>query len=137
MKRLLACVALSVSVACASGSGPRHLATVSVVTAHSTLAAAQDTEMLLVCDRQGAPAAPACIPVDKHKEIAGLFAQAFEYDGQVARLVRALPVGQPQPAEVGELLGRIGELVNRIIAALPKTAPQTRALVENLKGASN
>lgn len=133
MKKLLVVFAVMMS-ACASAGGPRHIATVSVVSAHATLSAIQDTEMLLVCGRPSAPAAPRCIAADKHKTLSAKLAQAFGYDAQVARVVRQLPAGSPQPQQVVDMLAQIAVLVNQILADLPKDAPQTETLVQNLRG---
>lgn len=122
---------LLLASSCASQGGPRHIATVSVVTAHTILATLQDTEMALVCGKPTAPEAPRCVEAEKHKEISGYLAQAFDYDGTVARLVRALPPGSPQPAQVGELLARISELVSKILASIP-ASPQKATLEANL-----
>lgn len=134
------CFALTIgaivfSAACGGNRSPRHVATVSAVTAHATLAAIQDTEMLLVCGRPGAPSQPTCIQAEKHKQLSGLLAEAFDYDGQVLRIVRAMPTGQPQPGQVGELLARIAVLIDKILADLPRDAPPTQALLANLREA--
>lgn len=116
---------------CASMGGARHQATRGVVVGHTTLAALQDGEMALVCGRDGAPQAPACVPVDLHRKISGYLAEAFEYDGQVAELVRDLPEGRPTPVEVLTLLGKIGAIVSKILSELPKS-PQQQALAADL-----
>jgi hypothetical protein len=109
---------------CASLGGARHQAVRGVVVAHSTLAALQDGEMALACGKPSAPAPPACVPNDLHRRISGYLAEAFDYDGQVAELVRDLPEGKPTPVDVLVLLGKIGEIVSRILAELPKSQQQ-------------
>jgi ABC-type amino acid transport substrate-binding protein len=128
------CAMLAVS-GCATAGGPRHIATVSIVSAHATLSAIQDTEMLIVCGKPTAPAPPACVADAKHKELSGKLAQAFGYDAQIARTIRSMPAGSPQPAEVTNMLAQIAVLVNQILAGLPQGAPQTTALTESLRGA--
>lgn len=119
--------------ACASG-GPRHIATVSIVSAHATLSAIQDTEMMLVCGKPTAPAVPQCIDGEKHKTLSGKLAQAFGYDAQIARTIRAMPAGSPTPVEVTNMLAQVAVLVNQILADLPRDAPPTETLLQNLKG---
>ena len=118
---------------CASLGGARHGATVSVVTAHATLSAVQDAEMLLVCSKPGAPAPPLCIDADKHHEISGKLATAFGLDGDLARLVRAVPVDGPTPAQVGELVGKISAIVNDVLALIPNGSPQKASLQKQLE----
>jgi hypothetical protein len=134
MKWWMALVCALVLNACASAGGPRHVATVSIVSAHATLSAIQDTEMLIVCGKPTAPAAPRCVPEEKHKVLSGRLAQAFGYDAQIARTIRVMPAGSPQPPEVTNMLAQIAVLVNQILADLPKDAPQTETLMQNLKG---
>lgn len=127
----LCLIALCLSLtACASA---RHRATVTVVSAHAVLAAIQDTEMTLVCEKPGAPAAPACVPIDTHKRISAELVKAFDADGKIATLVRATPVGGPS-SDVAVLLGQIRAIVDAVLALIPDSAPR-RALVANLGGA--
>jgi len=135
MKKLLAVaiIGLLFTQGCASLAGPRHGATVTVVAAHSTLSAVQDTELLLVCEKPGAPAAPLCVDAEKHKAISAKLATAFALDGDLARLVRAVPLDQPQPPQVAELVARIAQIINDVLALIPKS-PQKAALEQNLAG---
>ena len=128
------CLLLALALTgCASLGGARHTATVSVVSAHAVLAAVQDTERALVCDGPTAPAPPLCVPPDVHRRNAGYFVTAFDLDGQVARTVRAVPPGGVLPANVAELVGQIAALVDKILAAIPKS-PQRASLVEQIGG---
>lgn len=127
-------MAIAAGPSCVSLGGTRHIATVTVVSAHATLAAIQDVETEVVCGRPNAMAAPNCIPIEKHHELSGLLASAFDYEIQVAQLVRAVPAGEPQPAELGELLVRIGALVARVMDDLPKHDPKVQSLKANLGG---
>jgi hypothetical protein len=114
---------------CASLGGARHVATVTVSTSGTVLDALQDTEMLLVCGRTGAPAEPACVPVALHKQISGKIAQAYALHKHMTELVLAVPAGTPQPAEVSELLGKIAALVNDVLALIPDGSPQKASLL--------
>jgi hypothetical protein len=131
MKRLLLVLAF-VSSGCAM-HGARHTATVSVVTAHAILSAVQDGERLLVCGSATAPAAPACVTPETHRKIAGELVTAFDLDGQVLRLVRALPPGTLSPADVPSLLGQIMAIIDRVFALIP-ASPHKAALVQKIGG---
>lgn len=131
---LLLCVGLVGATSCATAGGPRHVATVSVVSAHAVLSAVQDTERALVCGQGEAPAPPACVAPDTHRRIAGDLVTAFELDGQIAGLVRALPAGATVPANVPELLGRLAAIVDRVVNLLPASTQKT-ALVARIGGA--
>ncbi len=133
MRHRFTLVLLVLLTGCASLGGPRHVATVTVVTSHSILAAVQDTTRALYCGAPTAPAAPACIDDALRRTIAGQLVTAFDLDGQVARLVRAVPAGGILPANVAELVGRIAALVDRILAAIPKS-PQRASLVAQIGG---
>lgn len=121
------------SQGCASMGGVRHTAVISVVSAHAVLSAVQDTEKSLVCGVAGAPEPPACIPQATHLAISRDLVTAFDYDGQVARLVRAVPPGGIMPADIPGLLGKIAGLVDRIVAALPTSAKKAQ-LVQQIAG---
>jgi len=121
------------SASCASLHGPRHVATVSIVSVHAVLSAVQDGERLLVCDAVTAPAPPACVPPDVHRRIAGELVTAFDLDGQVARLVRAVRPGGVTSADVPALLGRIAAIIDRIFALMP-ASPQKAALAQKVGG---
>lgn len=131
-KRLVVAIAVIISLA---GCGPRfhRVATVSVVGAHATLSALQDGELLLVCGKPSAPPEGQCVPDAAHRQISTRLEQAFDYDGQVARLVRATPPGAPTSAQVFELVGKIQTLVTSILADLP-AGPRTDHLLELLGG---
>ena len=132
MKLRITAALLAVSLVAGCAHGPRHFATVSVVTAHSTLAAIQDVEMAMVCGRSTAPPAPQCVPVAKHQEISLKLATAFDLDARAARIVRALPDGAAQPADVGVLVAQVSGLVRSIMESLPQSK-QTQALAQKLE----
>jgi hypothetical protein len=125
MRRLLAAVVF-LTLGCASSM--RHVGYVSLVTAHSTLSAIQDTERVLVCGRPLAPQAPNCITLDKHHEISEMLVTAFDLEEKVRLLVRALPDGAEQPADVATIIAQINGLVETVLLSLPKTQR-----VDNLK----
>ena len=128
--RLLLILALLFSMACATG-GARHTATVTVVSAHAVLSAVQDTEKAMVCGQSDAPPAPACVTPEKHREISGHLVTAFDLDGQIAQLVRALPAGSTLPANVPNLLGQIAALVQKVLALIPNSTTKD-ALVQRI-----
>jgi len=110
-------------------SNARHVATVTVVSAHSVLATVQDAEALLVCGRSGAPAPPACVTIEAHRTISGHLATAFDLNVKVARLVR--DAGSITPAEVPALVEQIAALVDQIVRLIPRSA-QKEQLVTSL-----
>lgn len=116
---------------CASLGGPRHVSTVGLVGAHSVLSAIQDTEMRMVCGRAGAPQAPLCVPVPKHREISSHLEQAFALEVRAAMVVRALPPGKPQPAEVITAMVQVNALVQQILAMLPE-GQDKKTLVQSI-----
>lgn len=133
MKKALSICLVIALVGCAALGGPRHIASVTSVTAHSIASTIQDTENLLVCDRPGAPQAPLCVPLETHHRIAALLEQAFKLDGDLAKVIRATPLEGPTPAEVGELTAQITKLINDILALIPKS-PAKDQLITNLGG---
>lgn len=118
---------------CATFGGARHAGTVGLVSVHSVLGAVQDTEMMLVCGRPGAPQAPLCVPVPKHRQISVLLAQAFDLEIRIANVMRSLPAGSPQPAEVIGMMTQINALITKIVEMLPDNQ-QKEALVQNIGG---
>jgi len=131
---VLALVLAILVVGCASAGGPRHIAVVSVVTAHSTLAAVQDTEALLVCGTATALPAPQCITPEAHRAFAKKLVTAFDLDGQIAKQVLAWPPDQALPPVITNLLSQLDAILAELIAALPNT-PATDRLLASLKGA--
>jgi hypothetical protein len=123
-------VALLSVPGCASRA--RHVATVTVVTADSVLSAIQDTEMGLVCGKSTAPAPPACVPIERHREISDKLVTAFSYDKRIATAVKALPPGAAS-ADVAELLGQLQGLVDAVLALIPQS-PQRQTLLTHLGG---
>ncbi len=130
MKRAAIALVAATCSACASLGGARHSAVVTVVSAHAVLAATQDTSRAIVCGLPTAPPAPACLTPERAREIAVILVTAFDLDGEVAKTVRAVPPGGLLPSNVAELVGRIAALVDRILAALPKSAARESLLMK-------
>lgn len=110
----------------------RHIATVSVVSAHSVLSAIQDTEMDLVCGKATAPAPPACVLIEQHRDISGKLANAFALEKKIAVAVKAIPPGAPS-ANVAESLGQLQALIDAVLDLIPRSA-QRQTLVANIGG---
>lgn len=108
----------------------RHIATVSAVAAHSTLAAVQDTEMLLACGKPSAPAPPACVPVEVHRENSAKLVTAFDADIQVATAIRDWPALGSPPTSIGALLGQIMVAINYVLDHLPPGILTTKLLTQ-------
>jgi hypothetical protein len=100
----------------------RHIATVSVVSAHSVLSVIQDSEILLVCGRSGAPAAPLCVPIDKHRQISILLEKAFSLEKDIAGLTRAVQPDQPLPPQIPGLLSQLSTLIGDVLALIPESS---------------
>lgn len=128
MRRMSLCLILVWVMGCAT-AGPRHIATVMAVAAHSTLAAVQDTEMLLACGKPTAPAPPACVPANVHREISTRLVTAFAADIEIARTIRDWPATSAPPASIGALLAQITQTVNYILARLPPGPLTTKLLM--------
>jgi hypothetical protein len=127
---LAACLGLS----CASSGGARRIGAVTFISSKATISAVQDVEEQVVCGRLHAPSAPNCISIDQHHQFSKMFGEAIGYEIQVGQIVRAIPQGAPQPAEVGDLLMKIGKLIQSIVNDLPSKAPQVVTLQQNLGG---
>lgn len=105
---------------CALHGGPRHTATVSIVSTHAVLSAIDDTEMQIVCGRPGAPQAPLCVPISQHRVISAYLKQAYDLEVAIGRVVLALPDGQMLPPDVMALTVQVGALINKVIEMLPQ-----------------
>ena len=126
-------VAILALTGCAAHS-VRHVATVSVVSAHASLLAVQSTADIIVCGKPTAPPAGACLTAtDRAHKVAPILSKAFDYDAKAALAVRSLPEGAPPPGEVAQYLAQIGAAVDQIIALFPSSQPKT-ALVVSLGG---
>jgi hypothetical protein len=127
---ILALVALFLFVpGCASLGGVRHVATVTVVTSHGILALTQDTEKSLVCGVATAPAPPACVTASVHRDNSAQLAKAWGYEGDIERLVRAIPAGGVVPPDIATLLGQINSAIDKVLAAIPGSTQKTQLVV--------
>ncbi len=126
MKRLL--FLLVPLLALTSCGGVRHVVTVSVVSAHATLLAVQQTADAQVCGQATALPAPKCLSTDQRKAIATKLSPAFATDAALATAVRDWPQGTPQPNAIPTYLAQIATLVNQVIAALPDGAAKTKLI---------
>lgn len=133
MRRALLLVAVLALPGCASLGGARHVGTVGLVSAHSVLSAIQDTEMRMVCGREGAPQAPLCVPISRHQVISAHLSTAFAMEVRAAGIMRTLPQGTPQPADVVSLTFQVGSLVQEILRLMPDSGDKA-ALVQSIGG---
>jgi hypothetical protein len=111
--------------------GPRHLATVTVVTSHGILALVQDSENAMVCGKATAPVP--CVTASAHKAISADLVTAWADEADVERLVRSVPAGVAVSPDVPTLLGKISGLIDKIVKAIPNSSAKT-TLVTNLTG---
>jgi hypothetical protein len=128
LKALLPALALLALVAC--NGGARHIATVSVVSAHATLSAVQDTADAITCGAATAPQPPKCLDAGQRKAVAAKLSPAFGYDEKLAKVVRDWPQGIPPPAEIGQFLQEITALLNQALAAFPQGPQKDQLLVK-------
>ena len=133
MKKVLSLVlAVALAAGCASTGGVKKGAYVGLSVAGQALFLIQDTEMGLVCERPGAPAAPACVPETVHRtEISPRLAKAFGLGERASDVIRAIPptITGPTP-EVLNLVSQIWDLIGEIRALLP--ASETKKLSSEL-----
>lgn len=106
---------------CASLGTARHRTTVSVASAHAVLTAIREGELLLVCGKPSAPAPPACVSADRHRDISAKLVTAFDYDVKVAQLVRAVPADVSSDSAL-QMLGQIGALIDAVFKLIPESA---------------
>lgn len=99
----------------------RHRATVTVVSAHAVLSAVQDGEAVLVCGRPTAPPAPRCVSAETHREVSAKLVTAFDIDGKVLQLVRALPANASS-SDVATMLGQIGAIIDAVFKLIPESS---------------
>jgi hypothetical protein len=133
-KKLFALVALvALLEACASTNTFKQGASDGVVATHTAYALIQDTEMQLACGKPGAPAAPACVPPDLHKQISAVLEKVAHTNGQAAAAVAALPptITGPTP-EILQFVKECWDLINDVIALFPQS-PQAAAMTTTVK----
>jgi hypothetical protein len=86
---------------------------------------AQGIEPTLVCGRDGAPPAPACVSSELHHSISLKFVQANTIGEKASKALIALPpeITGPTP-EIIAFVGQIWDLLNEIRSLIPVSAPQ-------------
>jgi hypothetical protein len=109
--------------------GARHIATVSVVSAHATLSAVQDTADAITCGAATAPPPPKCLDSSQRKAIAAKLSPAFGAEVSLAKVVRDWPQGTPAPSEIGQFLQEITTLLNQALAAFPNSTQKDQLLL--------
>lgn len=85
--------------------------------------------MALVCGKPTAPAAPACVGPDAHKAISAKLSTAFDYDGKVAGVVRALPAAASSP-DVATMIGQMNALIDAVLKLIPDSGAKQTLLAK-------
>ena len=98
-----------------------HIATVSVVSAHSTASLVQDEADASMCGRPTAPPVK-CVTPEQRREFAKYLSEAFDWIGQTAETVKSLGPGATLGSVVTANLQRITELLNKVFDGLPSEA---------------
>ena len=129
--KLVSVLAVFVLGGMLTGCAPsvRHIATVTAVGAHATLSAVQDTEMALACGKPSAPAPPACVPADLHREISAQLVTAFDADIRAHELIRDWPATGSAP-NIATFLAEITSAINFVLQHLPSGPALNRLLVQ-------
>jgi len=126
MKKLLPLVLVALLVqGCASTGSVKKAGYVGLSVAGQALFLIQNTEMGLVCDRPGAPPAPACVSEALHTtEISPRLAKAFAIGERASGTLRALPptISGATP-EVIAFVKQIWDLVGELMTLLPQSDP--------------
>jgi len=128
---LAACGCANGCATMGGGTGAKRTAYDGLKTTQIVLAAAQQLEILLVCDRPGAPPAGACVPKPLHDQIQGYFLLAEDYGGKLTAITRSLPKGTPTPGEAIDLALKLRALAWKILSALPE-GPEAKELETKL-----
>lgn len=127
--RSLSVLVLLAMLTVGCGAKAYHVAVVSVVSAHTTASAVQDTADAFVCKT---PTQTNCLSVEQRRAIAGKLSPAFGLTGKLAATIKAWPINAPLPVAVLAMLPEITQLLNDAIALLPSSAQgRVKALVES------
>lgn len=129
MRRVAAVLLVAVALQGCALNTVRHRSTVSIVALHATLAAIDDVEMGIVCGRAGAPQAPLCVPISKHRIISIYLRDAYALEIKAGTIIRNLPPGSPTPAEVISMAVQVNALIQEVMKLLPN-GKEKQALVE-------
>jgi hypothetical protein len=107
-------------------SGVKKAGYVGLSAAGQAIWLAQETEMGLVCERAGAPPAPACVPLEVHKhDISPRFAKANAIGEKASAALAALPPTiTGTPSEILQFVSDIWALLTEIRTLIPVSAPQ-------------
>ena len=134
MKKLFALVLIAlVSLpACASLGGAKQAGFQGFAVAHASLMLTKNVEGDLVCGKSAAPPAPLCVPDAVHGQILDILKQGFTIDGDLGRLIQAMPEGTATTPEIGTMIGQITKLISDVLALIPKS-PQKASLQSKIK----
>jgi hypothetical protein len=125
---VVALVAAPLTQGCASTGGVKKGGYVATVATTQALNLIQTTEMQLVCDRPGAPAAPLCLTIEKHKAIEAKLADAIKVNIKAIDAFAALPptITAPTP-EVLNFVAQVWAAIEEIRGLLPDGKPKEAA----------
>lgn len=126
-KLFVVVVALAFLYGCASTGGVKKVGYVGLTAAGQAIWLAQGIEPTLVCDRAGAPPAPACVMPDLHHTISLKFVEANKIGEKASDALFALPaeIKGPTP-EILNFVSQIWDLLNEIRGLIPASAPQKK-----------
>jgi hypothetical protein len=124
MKNLCAVLVVLFSLNCASAGTLKHAAALSIKTAESGLALADETEELLVCGKITAVEGH-CIDAATHRELTKKFISGFKYVEEAKDLYVALPEGPIRSQKIGALATKVADIVLQILADLPDSKQKT------------
>lgn len=127
MKKLSAVLALMLTLAaCATFGSVKGKVAKPYFVAHIVLKAVSEAEPRLVCGRPTAAPAPACVTIDLNHTINANIEKAARLDLKANALIKDLPEGSPQPAELIALLPDLWALIDEILAGLPDGQTKTQ-----------
>lgn len=116
---------------CVSLGGAKQAGFQAFAVAHTSLMLVRNVEKDLVCGQPTAPTAPLCVNDATHGKVLEILKEGFTIDGDLGRLVQALPEGVATTPEVGTLIGKITVLISDVLQLIPKS-PQQKALADKV-----
>jgi len=123
---VVAACAIALGATAQSCAKVHHVATVTVLTSHSAIAAVQDTADAVTCGSITAPTP--CLPVEvRHGVVSEKLKEALRTDIAVLTAVRQWP-GPPAPLDVAADLAKIQALLSDVVRTLPDGAAKSRLL---------